>query len=508
MVKKGDGEKPSGSSEDTEPTELTDLPDEILAHISGSVKMSDASRLVKTTRVFQGIFPLLLIQRRQQEYNDIRQLLERYSIPMPLNHPVEFKVNLIKSASIVEKQIRNIDKWDKKLLYERNNLKYLFYNQLPLEDITADSLNLALKYFNNTLAIWLIRSEDRVKFKTPVDTLNAAARSGNLELVKWLVDIERGADRLRPDHTTLIRAAESGNLELVKWLVDIKGVMPEQMTLGSAAESGNLELVQWLIHDHSLTPGQDDLSNALKSGRIEMVSWLVDNKGIALNEDMYEVYIKNSADSGAIELLQWLIDKGVTLNINNVAINSAALKGNLEMVQWLTDAERGDDMAMLDHEFTLDNAARSGSLTLTQWLLTKFESLSPSQNTLDCSAGSGNIELVRWLMAMPDIDGKSFIPNHRTLCYAAKSSNLELVKFIVNAERDGDRLKPDIHTLNYAASSGSLDLIKYIINEHNIIPNALTKQSAVSSNARSKGDVVKWLSDYMNDGHRPGMLRK
>ena len=84
--------------------------------------------------------------------------------------------------------------------------------------------------------------------------LNTAAMLGNLDLVKRIVDTstQLGHARIiRPNQNTLENAARSGNQELVQWLMDTERgndrLRPNQDTLNPAEESGNQELAQWLV---------------------------------------------------------------------------------------------------------------------------------------------------------------------------------------------------------------------------------------------------------------------
>ena len=296
---------------------LTDLEEDPLESIINFLDVNALSRLTTACSFFrnEGDANTILQQRREQEYNAIRCLLNRYRIPMPLDHPTRFQVNLIKSASIVETQIRKIEKSNRGLLFQHNNLTYLFYTQLPVEGIRAGSLDLALKYYNNDLASWLIRSENQPIFQFSSDTLQSAAISGNQELVQWLMDAERGAARLRPDQGgTLKRAAYSGNLELVQWLMHAERgadrVRPEQGALNSAARSGNQELVQWLVDAERgadrVRPEQGALNSAARSGNQELVQWLVDAERGADRVRPNEWALYNAASSGNLELVQWL----------------------------------------------------------------------------------------------------------------------------------------------------------------------------------------------------------
>ncbi len=344
---------------------LTDLEEDPLESIINFLDVNALSRLTTACSFFrnEGDANTILQQRREQEYNAIRCLLNRYRIPMPLDHPTRFQVNLIKSASIVETQIRKIEKSNRGLLFQHNNLTYLFYTQLPVEGIRAGSLDLALKYYNNDLASWLIRSENQPIFQFSSDTLQSAAYSGNLELVQWLMHAERGDDRVRPEQGALNSAARSGNQELVQWLVDAERgadrVRPEQGALNSAARSGNQELVQWLVDAERgadrVRPEQGALNSAARSGNQELVQWLVDAERGADRVRPEQGALNSAARSGNQELVQWLVDaeRGADrVRPEQGALNSAARSGNQELVQWLVDAERGADRVR-PNEWTL-----------------------------------------------------------------------------------------------------------------------------------------------------------
>ena len=281
-MKNDDGKKPS--DKDTTKTNLKDLPEEIItSKIASSVRLSDASSLSRVSIDFKQQLDPWLLQRRRQEYNVIRPLLGRYGIPMPLDTtPDPVERSLIKSASKVEAQIKIIEENDKRLLFQHNNLEYLFYTQLPVENIRENSLDLALQYCNNDLASWLIRPGNKFIFKFSVITLEYAAMSGNIELVKWLMDAERGDDRVRLNQHTLEIAAESGNLELVKWLMRFWPHVPSHNITSFAARSGNLELVKWLMDAEKrglelkhYEYDERTLKNAVKSGNLELVKWLM-----------------------------------------------------------------------------------------------------------------------------------------------------------------------------------------------------------------------------------------
>jgi ankyrin repeat protein len=87
--------------------------------------------------------------------------------------------------------------------------------------------------------------------------LHSAAKSGNLDLVKYLIE-EKGADFNAPDNdgeTPLHSAASWGTLDVLKYLIEEKGAdfnTPDndgETPLHSAASWGTLDVVKYLIEE-------------------------------------------------------------------------------------------------------------------------------------------------------------------------------------------------------------------------------------------------------------------
>jgi len=111
---------------------------------------------------------------------------------------------------------------------------------------------LELRNSQLTVAKWLVEKGADV---TAVDgsnsnALHLAARAGNLEIAKWLVE-EKGADIMEVDKlglTALHYAAMAGNLEVVKWLVKEKGAdVDENITpITIARDRHHYAVAEWL----------------------------------------------------------------------------------------------------------------------------------------------------------------------------------------------------------------------------------------------------------------------
>src|SRR5947209_7685114 len=74
----------------------------------------------------------------------------------------------------------------------------------------------------------------------------------------------------------------------------------------------------------------------------------------------------------------------------------AASKDNLAMLELLVDAERDVNHEEVNGDNSLSNAARSGSVQVTKWLLARGAKI--LDGTLICAVDSGSLELVRLLL--------------------------------------------------------------------------------------------------------------
>ena len=122
--------------------------------------------------------------------------------------------------------------------------------------------------------------------KDGVTALMFAARSGEVEMVKYLVS--RGADvkaKSNDGDTVLMFAAERGKVKMVKYLVsreaDVKAKRNDGSTvLMCAAKAGKTETVKYLVSrgadiNEKMPSGMTALMFAARSGNIETVKYLV-----------------------------------------------------------------------------------------------------------------------------------------------------------------------------------------------------------------------------------------
>ena len=271
------------------------------------------------------------------------------------------------------------------------------------------------------------------------EKLKLAAESGNLPLVKWLIDQKK----LVPGPALVRTAAHAGNQNIVQWLINDKELNLDQAILYLAAEAGNLPLVKWLIDDKGMKPHQYVLYNAARSGNQSLVKWLIDVKGMKPDQDVMKIAV----ESGNLPLAQWLTEeKG--LKPHQGMLGYAAGSGNQSLVEWLINKYKWEP-----HQNLLVYAAGSGNKSLVEWLINKYE-WKPHQNLLVHAAESGNQFLIQWL-----IDEKKLVANGEVLKWAAYSGN----QFLVNWLIDDKGVTPDTSVLNEAIEGGHLHIIKRLL---------------------------------------------
>lgn len=183
---------------------------------------------------------------------------------------------------------------------------------------------------------------------SPSYMLSQAARSGQLELVNWLLFVGPKRYRVPMSDLLLDDAARSGNLELLQFLMcscrENARLCPSMQTLAMAAQSGNQAMVQWLCEglpeSQCLLPNQGVLNHAAISGNKALFQWLF-------------AFSKNTNRSLSITQKTW---------------RCACASGNLAFVQWLWLSFRDHYLLVIDHSI-LDAAVSSQQFPLVKWLM-------------------------------------------------------------------------------------------------------------------------------------------
>lgn len=357
---------------------------------------------------------------------------------------------------------------------------------------------------------------NRYYYMDPRTPLVAAARVGNLEIGKLLVEAGAKVDFQAPrDETPIMAAAESNALDFVKYLhqkgADInKKQQGEGSVLSVAARAGSLEVVKYLLAEgadiQANVAGEGTpLSVASRSGHLEVVKYLL-SKGAKINADTRGegTPLSVASRSGHLPVVKYLLDKGANINAQSIGegtpLSVAARSGHLEVVEYLL--ERGADINTDSRgEGTpLSVAARSGHLPVVKYLLSKGANINADSRgegtPLSVAARSGHLEVVKYLIAQKaDLNAES-VGEGTPLSVAARSGHLSVVKYLLNQGADiNAEARGEGTPLSVAARSGHLNVVTFLLDQGADIEGSARGEGTPLTVAARSGhlDVVKFL---------------
>ncbi len=206
---------------------------------------------------------------------------------------------------------------------EKNLEKYLV-NGYPALKIAARRGNLSIiKYL-------LSISEDR-----NIIAFDSAIEGGNLETIKYLRSLLDN-QYTNLDQSAISTALRNNYMDVFDYFINRANNMPTEW-LFSAAQSGNLNMVKNLIEQYGYPRARFNcVSAAAKSGNLELVKYLI---GLGADPHFDNDYtVVEAARYGQLEILKYLKSLGCKLNShNNAAIFEAVEYGHLDVVKYLIE---------------------------------------------------------------------------------------------------------------------------------------------------------------------------
>jgi hypothetical protein len=127
-----------------------------------------------------------------------------------------------------------------------------------------------------------------------------AAKSGSLELVKWLYT--KGS-AVRGEAMTY--AVASGNVDLCKWLLD-HGLVPDQRTMEAAVEWGHVQVLEWLSGMGCMCT-TELLRHAVRRGGVPVVAWCLEHHSHA--PDAGDLLVLSCENNRGTDVFEYLTDQ-------------------------------------------------------------------------------------------------------------------------------------------------------------------------------------------------------
>ncbi|KAH3761217.1 TKL protein kinase [Pelomyxa schiedti] len=299
----------------------------------------------------------------------------------------------------------------------------------------------------------------------------------------------------RNGDTPLLLAAKSGNLEMFKWLIS-KSSLPLWEYINQSNDIGDTALLYASQRSHMMKWIAKEARVAQTIARITPTNSLGENAA------------HQAAGGGHVDALEWLKSQKVPLNARTKdgATPSlvAAFTGNQPPLSWLLN--NGARLSEKDnaHNTILMTALYSRHMALVQWLLNEMHAPMTDTNIYGCNcillaAGCGQVELLNKMKAsgVPVlIKAKPY--GLTALMYAAMGGNLEAMQWLVGqgaivAETDA----MGNSVISFAAYSGNIQLMEWLTQSPQGLSISQTAQDGSTpqhwSARKGNQPMLEWL---------------
>jgi hypothetical protein len=181
----------------------------------------------------------------------------------------------------------------------------------------------------------------------------------------------------------LLEAAKSGNLQCLKWVEDRWGLLSHDELSVFAIMRGNLHMLKHLHGANRMRWSHISLAQALPKNRLDVIKWAREN-GCPWSTNMY----RNIARFGTLDTVKWIFDNGCP--VGQDVCDWAALNEHLDVLIWLVD-----DKKFQCSPTACANAASSGHIETLRWLVSR--GVRPDEETWENAFDRDDWEMLEFL---------------------------------------------------------------------------------------------------------------
>ncbi|KAF0683928.1 Aste57867_24009 [Aphanomyces stellatus] len=303
------------------------------------------------------------------------------------------------------------------------------FQALPLLDVAASGNQLAVLGWLESIAfpargwrhavVWCAQLNhaamlehliDHRGLLCPSDAADAAAASGHLALLQWLLT------RTTCSSVAMDDAAAHGHLDIVVFLHD-RGARCSRHALSDALKGHHWDVARFLVAHRTEGVFPQFPTWVARSGDVDVARFLHELSSIRWTTQIMD----EAASLGHLALVQWLHSHS-PVGCTTVAMDYAAAKGHLEVVQFLVETRRMVHCV----ETGLVQAATNGHIDVVHYLLHKLPRGACTQEALNKAASNGQTKVVQYFLARLHRD----IDPSEALVAAACKHNASMVQLL------------------------------------------------------------------------------
>ncbi|CAL6306522.1 unnamed protein product [Bathycoccus prasinos] len=335
-------------------------------------------------------------------------------------------------------------------------------------------------------------AREEKKCKWNVGTIAAAAKQGNLEMIKYCV-----ANECPIGTGACADAAENGHLECLKYLREEVKVTWNRGTASMAALNGHLHILEYLVERKYDQFVEDACWCAAKNGHLDCLKYLHETAKAPWDYRAVQVAHRNNHSEYAVEeenndalwrlfrnagafsggVCRDVVEKHVLPRLNGTdlkflygvntetrkLIKRSSREGELKKafkieemssISTLEFAWENKSLwqSWLDETCFCMKVARTNKLELLKWAREE-KKCEWNELTIIVAAGQGNLEMVKYCVA-----NKCPI-DERACAEATENGHLEVLKYL----REEAKARWDFRTADWAAENGHLHILEYLV---------------------------------------------
>lgn len=324
---------------------------------------------------------------------------------------------------------------------QHGELAQWLHARFGLRRCSVPDLVNAARSGNVELIRWVLLNLEVVNQNQLLYVIDGAASAGHLDVIQLLHD-SFGEEKWSTD--AMIMAAENGHLDVVIWLHEHRTEGCTSYAMDGAARSGHLDILQWLHHNRSEGCSTLAMNWAAECNHIDVIKWLHANRGEGCTEEAMD----KAALNGHLEVLKWLHENR-SEGCSVVTMGNAAGNNHLEVVKWLHE-NRSEGCTTR----AMDDAASKGHLDVVKWL--------HANRSEGCSAGAfygaarnGHADVMKWLLA-----NKADAFSGDTMKFAAENGNFDVLTAVNSFVKN--RYAPDLTWFRAALRGQNLEVLEWL----------------------------------------------